>query len=111
MPLILGENNSKALIWNVDASYAVQNDMRSHTRASLSLGHVTLMSMSCKQKLVKKRLTEVKLVGVDDVMTFVMWSKYFFQEQAKEFPDTSILKDLGNYNGIEQDNTGAIQLE
>ena len=69
------------------------------------------MSMSCKQKLVTKSLTEAKLVGVDDVMTFVMWAKYFFQEQAKYLPDKSILKDLGNHNVIEQDNTSAIQLE
>ena len=109
--LILGANDSKDLIWNVDSSYAVHNNMRSHIGASLSLGHGTLMSMSCKQKLVTKSLTEAKLVGVDNVMAFVMWAKYFFQDKAKDLPDTSILKDLGNYNGIEQDNTGAIQLE
>ena len=88
MPLILGANDSKALIWNVDAFYAVHNDMRSHTGASLSLGHGTLLSMSCKQKLVTKSSTEAKLVGVDNVMTFIMWAKYFFQDQTKDLPDT-----------------------
>ena len=67
--------------------------------------------MSCKQKLVTKSSTEAELVGVDNVMTFVMWAKYFFQDQAKDLPDTSKLKDLDNYNVIEQDNTIAIQLE
>ena len=111
VPLILGANDLKALIWNVDASYAVHNNMRSHTGVLLSLGHGTLMSMSCKQKLVTKSSTEAKLVGVDDAMTFTMWAKYFFQDQAKDLPDTSKLKDLGNHNVIEQDNTSAIQLE
>ena len=111
VPLILGANDLKALIWNVDASYAVHNNIRSHTGALLSLGHGRLMSMSCKQKLVTKSSTEAELVGVDNVMTFVMWAKYFFQDQAKDLPDTSKLKDLDNYNVIEQDNTIAIQLE
>ena len=111
MPLILGANDSKALIWNVDALYAVHNNMMSHTGASLSLVHETLMSMSCKQKLVTKSSTEAKLVAVDNVMMFFMWEKYFFQDHAKDLPDTSILEDLCNFNVIEQDNTSAIQLE
>ena len=64
VPLIVGANDSKTLIWNVDASYAVHNDMKSHTGVLLSLGHGTLMSMSCKQKFVTKSLMEAKLVGL-----------------------------------------------
>ena len=51
------------------------------------------------------------MVGIDDTMTFVMWAQYFFAEQTKNLPDTSKLKDLGNHNVIEQDNTSTIQLE
>ena len=69
------------------------------------------MSMSCKQILVTKSSTEAKLVGVDDAMMFVMWAKYFFQDQAKDLPDTSKLNDLGNHNVIEQYNTITIQLK
>ena len=41
VPLILGANDLKALICNLDASYAVHNNMRSHTGVLLSLdmGH------------------------------------------------------------------------
>ena len=109
VPLILEVNDSKTLIWNVDASYAVNNDMKSHTGISLSLGCGTLLSMSCKQKLVTKSLMEATLGGVDDAMTFMMWVKYFFQEQTKDLPDTSKLKDIGNNNIIEQDNTSTKQ--
>ena len=58
-----------------------------------------------------KSSTEAELVGVDNAMTFVIWEKYLFQNQAKNLTDTSKLKDLGNHNVIEQDNTSAIQLE
>ena len=113
LPLIQGADDLKTLIWNVDASYVVQSDMNSHMEVSLSLSleRGTPMSMSCKQKLVIKSLPEAKLVGVDDAMTLVMWAQYFFQEQTKELPDTSKLKDLGNNNIIEQDNTNSIHLE
>lgn len=91
IPLILGNDDSETLLWNVDASYAVHPDMKSHTSVSLSLGHGKLMYMLCKQKLVIKRSTEAKLVGVDGIMMFVMWAQYFFfsQEQARDLPDTS----------------------
>ena len=111
VPLILSINDSKTLVWNVDALYAVHNDMKSHTGVSLSLVCETLMSMSCKQKLVTKSLMEAELVGVDDAMTFVMWTQYFLEEQTKNLPDTLKLKDLGNHNIIKQDNISAIQLE
>lgn len=74
VPLILGADNLKTLVSNIDASYTVHKDMKSHTRALLSLGHGTLLLLSCKQKLVTKSSTEAELVGVDDAMTFVMWA-------------------------------------
>ena len=85
--------------------------MKSHTGASLSLGRGTILLMSCKQKLVTKSSTEVELVRVGDAITFVMWARYFFEEQTKNLRDTSKLKDLGNHKVIKQDNTSALHLE
>ena len=48
---------------------------------------------------------------MDDVLTFVMWAKQFFEEQVKELPENSKCKNLGKHVVIEQDNTSAIQLE
>ena len=88
LPLILGSDDKYSnkgpdehppLTWNIDASYAVHHDMRSHTDACLSLGTGAVLSLSCKQKLITKNSTEAELVGIDDVMTFVMWAKYFFE--------------------------------
>lgn len=49
------------------------------------LGCGTLLSLFGKQKLVTKSSTEAELVGVDDTMTFVMWTQYFFSRAYKEF--------------------------
>lgn len=51
------------------------------------------------------------MVGIDDAMTFVMWVWYYLEEQMKNLPHTSKLKDLGIHNVIKQDNTNGIQLE
>ena len=95
----------------MDASFATHADAKSHTGASLSLGHGSVISISTKQKLVTRSSTEAELVGVNDAMTFIMWAKYFFEDQAKSLPENSILKKLGSQIIIEQDNTSALQLE
>ena len=71
----------------MDASYTVNNDMKSHTGVSLTLGRGTLLSISCKKKLVRKSSDEAKFVCVNDAMTLMMWGKYFVQEQNKDVPD------------------------
>ena len=53
-------------------------------------------------------MTEAELVWVDDAMTFVMWTKHFFESQVGSI---DINSPLGSDVTIEQDNTSAIQLE
>ena len=38
LPLLIGWDESGVLTWSVDASFAVHQDMRSHTGAALSMG-------------------------------------------------------------------------
>ena len=85
--------------------------MRSHTEAALSMGKGSLMSMSTKQKINTKSSTEAELVGVDDAMNFVVWSKLFFDWQFKEYNPETPTSNLGKTNILLQDNTSAIQLE
>ena len=54
--------------WWIDASYAVHNDMKGHTGATLSLGKGGIYSGSWKQRLVARSSTESELVGVYDVL-------------------------------------------
>lgn len=69
----------------------VYHDMKSHIGAGLSLGIGAIMSLLCKYKLVTKSSTDAKLIGVDNVMSFVMWAKYFFEEQTAELSENSKL--------------------
>ena len=68
----------------MDASFAVHNDYKSQTGAVLTLGKGALLSMSMKQKLNTKSSTEAELVGCDDSMNMVVWTKLFMGWQTKD---------------------------
>ena len=87
LPLVIGADGSGNLVWNIDASFAVHPDYKSHTGTVLMMGHGSILSISSKQKINTKNLTEAELVGVDDAMTFVMWMKHFFESQVKDLND------------------------
>ena len=96
LPLVVGADNSGPLTWNIDDSFVVHPDCKSHTRACLTLGHGSILSLSAKQKINTKSSNEAKLVGVDDAMTFVMGIKHFFESQVRSIDMDSPLKPLGS---------------
>ena len=87
--------------WYIDASSSVHKDMRIHTCGFMTMGTGGAYVHSIKQKLNTKSSTEAKLVGVDDVLTQVIWTQYFLKEQGHMIQD----------NVIYQDNQSAIRLE
>ena len=111
LSLFVDADNSGRLNWNVDASFAVHPDYKSHTRACLTLAHDSILSISTKQKINTTSLTEAELFDVDNTMTFVIWMKYFFESKVCSIDMNSPLKPLWSDVTIEQDNTSAIQLE
>lgn len=54
---------------------------------------------------------EAELVGVDNVMNFVLWSKLFLYWQMQHYDEGMKSKALGKTNILLQDNTSSIQLE
>ena len=76
-PLILGADNEGMLTWYVDASFAVHPNMHGHTGGGLTMGRGFPISVSTKQKLNTKSLTESELVGVDNMMPIILWTRYF----------------------------------
>ena len=70
--LTLEANNSGEIMWWVDSSFAVHNNMRSHTGGLLSLGKGAVYSTSKKQKLNTKSSTEAELVAIDDLMPQIL---------------------------------------
>ena len=107
----MGADYSGTLTWNINASFVVHPDCKSHTGACLTFGHGSVLSLLLKQKINTKSSTEAELVGVDDAMTFVMWMKYFFESQVRSINVNSPFKPLRLDVTIKQDNTRVIQLE
>ena len=79
----------------------MHKDYRSHTGGTLSLGKGAIYNTSSKQKLNTKSSTEAELVGVDDLMPQIIWTRYFLMAQGYEVND----------NILYQDNQSAIKLE
>jgi hypothetical protein len=100
LPLTLEGVHGKVQWW-VDASFAVHPDMRSHTGVIMSLGKGTAYSMSTRQKINTKSSTEAELVGVDDAMSSIVWTRNFLQAQGYNVTD----------NIVYQDNQSAMLLE
>ena len=90
--------------WNIDASFAVHPDFKSHTGATMTFENEeggAIHTVSRKQKLNTKSSTEAELVGVDDVSMLVNWTQLFMAEQGYYIEK----------NIIYQDNKSAILLE
>jgi hypothetical protein len=66
----------------VDASFAVHNDMKSHTGCVISMGRGAVHVSSKRQQLVTKSSTESELVAVSDVLPQILWSRQFLEEQG-----------------------------
>ena len=98
--LTLRASDEGIVRWWVDASYAVHEDMKGHTGATLSLGKGVIYSGSWKQRLVSRSSTESELIGVYDVLPQVLWMKQFLEEQGR----------LDTTTVVYQDNTSSILL-
>jgi hypothetical protein len=101
LPLTLEADNAHIVKWWVDASFAVHPDMKSHTGGMMSLRKGAAYGTSTRQKLNTKSSTEAKLVGVNDVMPQILWTRYFLEAQGYGVNDSLVY----------QDNQSAILLE
>ncbi len=93
MPLILGADRSGVLNWHVDASFAVHPNMRGHTGAGLTLGRGNPIVCSTKQKMNTRSSTESELVGVDDMMPSILWTREFLKAQGYGVSDNVVFQD------------------
>ena len=80
-------------MWYVDASFAVHPNMRSHTGGGLTMGRGFPITVSTKQKLTVKSLTEGELVGVDEIMPIMLWMRQFLLEQGYGIVENLLLQD------------------
>ena len=75
--------------------------MMSHTGGLVTMGTGGTYFQYIKKKLNTKSSTEAKLVGVENILTQVIWTRYFLKDQGYDIHD----------NFIYQDNQSAIKLE
>ena len=103
LALTLEGDNLSIVKHYIDASYAVHRDMRSHTGGYTTLGKGAVITMSARQKLNTRSSTEAELVGVDDYMSMVLWTREFLNAQGPQY--------TVNDSIIYQDNRSAMLLE
>jgi hypothetical protein len=101
LPLILSADGSGIFKWWIDSSFAVHPNMRGQSGGGLSLGRGFPNMGSTKQKLNTRSSTEAEVVGADDFMPAICWTRYFMQAQGYEIKD----------NILYQDNKSAILLQ
>jgi hypothetical protein len=67
--------------------------MRGHTGGGLTMGKGFPIVSSMKQKLNTRSSTESELVGVDDMMPSILWTRYFLKAQGYHVNDNIIFQD------------------
>ena len=97
----MSADDTNTIKWYVDAAFAVHKDYKSHSGATMTLGSGVIASTSTKQKVNTRSSTEAELVGVDDNLSKILWTKLFIEAQG--FTVTM--------NIVYRDNTSAMKLE
>jgi hypothetical protein len=91
--LTLEADATHVVKWWVDAAFAVHPDARSQTGMTMSIGKGSVCASSIRQKLNTRSSTEAELVGVDDAMGMILWTRLFLEQQGYEVRDTKIYQD------------------
>ena len=93
MPLILLVDSLTLSRWWMDAACAVHDDCRGHTGAEMSFDQGMALSYSWKQKINTKSSTEAELVGVDDLLGYIIWARYFMIKQGYDMDPSLLYQD------------------
>ena len=93
MPLILTASDPHVIRWWVDASFAVHPDMKSHMGATRSMCRGSIYSLSTKQNINTRSSTEAELVGVNDAMSLIIWTRNFLEDQGFSIQDNVVFQD------------------
>ncbi len=93
LKLTVEADKTHIIKWWVDASFSVHKDMKSHTGGTMSMGKGSVYATSTRPKLDTKSLTEAELVGVDDLMPMIIWTRYLLKAQGYEVHDSKIYQD------------------
>jgi hypothetical protein len=93
MPLVLLADLLTLSRWWVDAVYAVHHNCKGHTGAGMSFGQGMACSYSWKHKIMTKSSTEAEIVGVDNLLGYILWTQYFMEEQGYDMIPLLLYQD------------------
>jgi hypothetical protein len=93
MKLTLTVDNLSIIRWWVDASYNVHEDCKGQTGAMMSLGKGAPISFSRKQKCNVRSSCEGELVGIDDALPTILWTRYFIESQGYTVEQNIMFQD------------------
>ena len=93
MELTLGVDSLNNLNWFIDSAHQVHEDCKWHTGEELTLGQGAVISKSSGQKMNTKSSSETELVGVDNLLPTVLWTKYFIKAQGYNVEHSIIHQD------------------
>ena len=91
--LTLSADSLHVVKWYVDASFAVHPDFKSHTGAVMTMGDGAMQTISSKQKLNTRSSTESELVGGDDSITKILWTRLFIKAQGYDIEENILYQD------------------
>jgi hypothetical protein len=89
----MSANDTGTIKWHVDAVFAIHKDMKSHTGATMTHGFGTICSISMKQKVNTQSSTVAELVGFDDIISKILWSKHFMEAHGFEVKANIVYQD------------------
>jgi len=67
--------------------------MIGHTGAIMTMGQGTIERISIKQKVNTKSSTQAELVGVDEPLSLILWSRMFAEAQGMRTKDNNLYQD------------------
>ena len=91
--LTLESDGTGTVKYWLGAAFTVHHDMKSPTGGMMSMERGDLYYASNKQKLNTKISTKAELVGVDDIITQILWMLYFLEVQGMKVYDDVVYQD------------------
>ena len=98
---VIGATSITEIMTFVYSSYAVHDNMRSHTGRLVSFGIGASHTRSTTSKINLKSATESELVSASEYLPYTIWFKHFMEEQGFKIM----------VNVLYQDNKSAILME
>jgi hypothetical protein len=73
--LTLEADDCQTLTWYIDTAFAVHTDMKSQTGTVFTMGKGSIISDALKQKVNSRSSTKSELIGIDDEVSKILWTK------------------------------------